>query len=87
VKSDNSGVELGGVKMSMNPFCEIAIEEAVRLKEKKHVVEIIALTIGPKQNAETLRTALALGADKAIHILTELRPDQALQPIHVAQVL
>lgn len=52
----------------MNPFCEIAIEEAVRLKEKNKVSEIIALTIGPKQSQETLRTALALGADKAIHI-------------------
>jgi electron transfer flavoprotein beta subunit len=84
VKGDNSGVELAGVKQSMNPFCEIAIEEAVRLKERKHATEIIALTVGPKQNAETLRTALALGADRAIHILTELRIDQALQPLHVA---
>lgn len=64
--------------MSMNPFCEIAIEEAVRLKEKNKVTEIIALSIGPKQCLETLRTALALGADRAIHITTELRTDQNL---------
>jgi electron transfer flavoprotein beta subunit len=59
----------------MNPFCEIAVEEAVRLKEKNKVSEIIALTIGSKINSDILKTALALGVDKAIHILTDLRID------------
>ena len=71
----------------MNPFCEIAVEEAVRLKEKKVVGEITAVTIGPKASAETLRTALAMGADNAIHIETELRTDQELQPLAVAKLL
>jgi len=75
VKKDGSGVELSNIKMSMNPFCEIAVEEAVRLKEKKIASEIIALSIGPKQANETLRTALALGIDKAIHIVTDKRTD------------
>ena len=66
VKDDETGIETANVKMSMNPFCEIAVEEAVRLKEKGAVEEIVAVTIGPAQSQETLRTALALGADRAI---------------------
>lgn len=75
-KADKSGVELANIKFSMNPFCEIAVEEAVRMKEKKVVTEIIAVTIGPKQAQETLRQALAMGADRAIHIQTDMRTDQ-----------
>ncbi|MGH8693338.1 MAG: electron transfer flavoprotein subunit beta/FixA family protein, partial [Burkholderiales bacterium] len=71
VKSDGSGVNLDGVKMSMNPFDEIAMEEAVRLKEKGKVTEIVAVTIGGAKCEETLRTALAFGADRAIHIKEE----------------
>jgi electron transfer flavoprotein beta subunit len=66
VKADNSGVDLTNVKMSMNPFCEIAVEEAVRLKEKGIVTEIVAVSVGPSPAQEQLRTALALGADRAI---------------------
>ena len=66
VKADNSGVDLANVKMSMNPFCEIAVEEAVRLKEKGIATEIVAVTVGPTAAQEQLRTALALGADRAI---------------------
>ena len=73
--------------MSMNPFCEIAVEEAVRLKERKVASEVIVVTIGPKQSQETLRTALALGADRAIHVISDHRTDQEIQPIHVARVL
>ncbi|PAU75581.1 electron transfer flavoprotein subunit beta/FixA family protein [Halomonas salipaludis] len=71
VNGDNTGVELANVKMAMNPFCEIAVEEAVRLKEKGVASEVVAVTIGPKAAQEQLRTALALGADRAIHIQTE----------------
>ena len=66
VKADNSGVDLANVKMSMNPFCEIAVEEAVRLREKGVATEVVAVSIGPQQASETLRTALAMGAAKAI---------------------
>ena len=66
VKADHSGVDLANVKMSMNPFCEIAVEEAVRLKEKGVATEIVAVSVGPAQAQEQLRTALALGADRAI---------------------
>ena len=86
VRVKPQGVELANVKMSMNPFCEIAVEEAIRLKEKKIASEVIAVTIGPKQAAETLRTAMALGADKAIHVVTEQRIDQEIQPLIVAKV-
>jgi len=68
VRNDGSGVEINNVKHSMNPFDEIAIEECVRLKEKKKIDEIIAISIGPKESVEVLRTALALGADSGIHI-------------------
>mmetsp|Transcript_34900 Transcript_34900/g.31426 ORF Transcript_34900/g.31426 Transcript_34900/m.31426 type:complete len:143 (-) Transcript_34900:385-813(-) len=86
VKGDGSGVDLGNVKMSMNPFCEIAIEEALRLKEKKKIAEIVALSVGPKQSQETLRTALALGADKAIHVSTDHRIDQYIQPLLISKI-
>jgi len=83
VKSDNTGVELANVKMSMNPFDEIAVEEAVRLKEKGVVTEIIAVSCGVTQCTETLRTAMAIGADRAI--LVESAED--LQPLAVAKLL
>eukprot|EP00401_Gymnodinium_catenatum_P012395 CAMPEP_0117604432 /NCGR_PEP_ID=MMETSP0784-20121206/78681_1 /TAXON_ID=39447 /ORGANISM="" /LENGTH=97 /DNA_ID=CAMNT_0005407457 /DNA_START=12 /DNA_END=305 /DNA_ORIENTATION=+ len=74
--------------MSMNPFCEIAVEEAIRLKEKKIATEVIAVSIGPKACQETLRTALAMGADKGILVDTgDMRPDQDLQPLAVAKTL
>ena len=87
VLADKSGVDLSSVKMSLNPFCEIAIEEAVRLKEKKVVSEIVAVSVGPKASQETLRTALAMGADRAIHISSEARSDQELQPLAIAKLL
>ena len=83
VKSDGSGVETGGVKMSMNPFDEIAVEEAVRLKEKGAASEIVAVSIGTAQCQETLRTALAMGADRAILVQTEVSPE----PLAVAKML
>merc|ERR1712151_164489 len=76
-----------GVKMSMNPFCEIAVEEGLRLKEKGHIKELIAVSAGPDKAAETLRQALAMGADRAIHLKTSLRTDQELQPLAVAKLL
>lgn len=82
-----AAVDLGSVKMSMNPFCEIAVEEAVRLKEAKVASEVVAVSIGPKQSQETLRTALAMGADRAVHVTTDLRTDQELHPLTVAKVL
>ncbi len=83
VKSDQTGVETANVKMSMNPFDEIAVEEAVRLKEAGGVTEIIAVSIGVAACQETLRTALALGADRAIHVETDLET----QPLGVSRVL
>ena len=83
VKSDNSGVDLENTKMSMNPFDEIAVEEAVRLKEKKICDEIIAISIGSAKSEETLRTALAVGADKGILIETA----EDVQPLEVAKIL
>merc|ERR1719271_1308061 len=82
VKPDGSGVETNNVKMSMNPFDEIAVEEAVRLKEKKVVKEIVAVTVGPTAAQEQLRTALAMGADRAIHVVT----DAETVPLHVAKL-
>lgn len=87
VSPDKSGVDLANVKMSMNPFCEIAVEEAIRLKEQKKATEVIAISIGPKASQETLRTALAMGADKGIHITTDLRTDQVLQPLAVSKII
>ena len=87
VSPDKSGVDLSNVKMSMNPFCEIAVEEAVRLKEAKKADEVIAVSIGPKQCTETLRTALAMGCDRAIHVTTDFRTDyMQLQPLATAQL-
>ena len=83
VKSDHSGVDIANVKMSMNPFDEIAAEEAVRLKEKGQATEIIAVSCGVSQCAETLRTAMAIGADRAIHVNT----DTELQSLGVAKLL
>jgi electron transfer flavoprotein beta subunit len=83
VKSDASGVELANVKMSMNPFDEIAVEEAVRLKEKGAATEVVAVSCGPQQCQETLRTAMAIGADRAILVHT----DEELQPLAVAKLL
>jgi electron transfer flavoprotein beta subunit len=83
VKSDGSGIETSGVKMSMNPFDEIAVEEAVRLKEKGVVTEIVAVSMGVPQCAETIRTALAMGADRGILVET----DADLQPLAVAKLL
>jgi len=83
VKSDNSGVDIANVKMSMNPFDEIAVEEAVRLKEAGIVTEIIVVSAGPTQCQETLRTALAIGADRAILVESEAE----LQPLAVAKLL
>ena len=82
VKADNTGVETTNVKMSMNPFCEIAVEEAVRLKEAGKASEIVAVSMGPAGCQETLRTALALGADRAIHVQT----DAELQPLAIAKL-
>jgi len=87
VLPDKSGVDLANVKMSMNPFCEIAMEEAIRLKEKKVATEVVAVSIGPKACQETLRTALAMGADRAVHVVTDVRTDQELQPLAVAKIL
>jgi len=83
VAADNSGVDLNNVKMAMNPFCEIGVEEAVRLKEKGVVTEIVAVAIGPKVAQEQLRTALALGADRAILV----ENDEEVQPLGVAKIL
>jgi electron transfer flavoprotein beta subunit len=88
VRVDKAGtcVDLSNVKMSVNPFCEIAVEEAVRLKEKKLATEIVAVSIGPKQCEESLRNALAMGADKAIHVSTDMRTDQEVQPLAIAKI-
>jgi electron transfer flavoprotein beta subunit len=83
VKPDGSGVELANVKMSMNPFDEIAVEEAIRLKEKGKATEIVAVSIGPQQAQETLRTALAMGADRGILVKT----DTTVEPLAVAKIL
>ncbi|MBJ26099.1 MAG: electron transfer flavoprotein subunit beta [Rhodospirillaceae bacterium] len=83
VNADNTDVELTNVKMAMNPFCEIAVEEAVRIKESGVADEIVVVSAGPKQTQETLRTALAMGADRGIHIETEME----LQPLGVAKIL
>ncbi|MCC5996428.1 MAG: electron transfer flavoprotein subunit beta/FixA family protein [Oceanicaulis sp.] len=83
VKPDQSGVDLANVKMSMNPFCEIAVEEAIRLKEKGLAEEIVAVSIGPAQAQETIRTALAMGADRGIHVTA----DAGVEPLGVAKIL
>ena len=83
VKSDNSGVELSNVKMSMNPFDEIAVEEAIKLKEAGTVSEIVVLSIGPQQSQETIRTALAMGADRGVLVKT----DELVEPLNVAKII
>ncbi len=84
VKADGSGVELANVKMSMNPFDEIAVEEAIRLKEKGTATEIVAVSVGPQQAQETIRTALAMGADRGILVKTD---QQGVEPLAVAKIL
>jgi len=83
VKADGSGVELSNVKMSMNPFDEIAVEEALRLKEGGKATEVVAVSIGPAQATETIRTALAMGADRGVHVKT----DAPVEPLAVAKLL
>ncbi|MGB2932096.1 MAG: electron transfer flavoprotein subunit beta/FixA family protein, partial [Methyloceanibacter sp.] len=83
VKPDGSGVDLANVKMSMNPFDEIAVEEAVRIKERGAASEVVAVSIGPAKAQDTLRTALAMGADRAILVKTDAR----VEPLAVAKLL
>ncbi|GIU16887.1 MULTISPECIES: electron transfer flavoprotein subunit beta/FixA family protein [unclassified Shewanella] len=83
VNADNTGVDTANLKMAINPFCEIAVEEAVRLKEAGSASEIVVLSVGPKASQEQLRTALALGADRAIHIETE----EDLVPLSIAKLI
>lgn len=83
VKADGTGVELANVKMSMNPFDEIAVEEAIRIKEAGNASEVVAVTIGPQKAQETLRTALAMGADRGILVQT----DETVEPLGVAKIL
>jgi len=87
VKMDGSGVDLANVKMSMNPFDEIAVEEAIRLKEKGVAIEIVAVSIGPAKAQETLRTALAMGADRAILVQTPDDVGSEVEPLAVAKIL
>jgi electron transfer flavoprotein beta subunit len=83
VKSDGTGVDLANTKMAINPFCEIAVEEAIRLKEAGHATEVIAVSVGPSSSQEQIRTALALGADRGIMVETEEAPE----PLSVAKIL
>jgi electron transfer flavoprotein beta subunit len=83
VKADQTGVELANVKMSMNPFDEIAVEEAIRMKEAGKAAEVVAVSVGPAQAQETIRTALAMGADRGIHVLH----DGEVEPLAVAKML
>ena len=87
VRADGSGVDLANVKMSMNPFDEIAVEEALRLREKGVASEVVAVSIGPAKAAETLRTALAMGADRAILVETPEEIGSAVEPLAVAKIL
>ena len=87
VRADGTGVDLANVKMSMNPFDEIAVEEAIRLKEAGQAEEVIAVSIGVKQAAETLRTALAMGADRAILVVAADDVHQDIEPLAVAKIL
>ena len=86
VKADGSGVDLANVKMSMNPFDEIAVEEAIRLKEAGKADEVIAVSIGVKQSQETLRTALAMGADRAILVIAADDVHTDIEPLAVAKI-
>ena len=83
VKADQTGVETANVKMAMNPFCEIAVEEALRIKESGHAEEIIVVSAGPEKCKDTIRTGLAMGADRGIHIVT----DAVLEPLGIAKML
>lgn len=83
VKKDNSGVDLSNSKMAMNPFCEIAVEQAIRLKEQGHADEVVLVSAGPQQAQETIRTGLAMGADRGILI----QSDEALEPLGVSKLL
>jgi electron transfer flavoprotein beta subunit len=83
VKADNTGVETANVKMAMNPFCEIAVEEALRLKEAGNAEEVIVVCVGPEKSAETIRTGLAMGADRGVHVAT----DERLEPLVIAKIL
>ncbi|NKB62178.1 MAG: electron transfer flavoprotein subunit beta/FixA family protein [Gammaproteobacteria bacterium] len=83
VKADKTGVEMANVKMAMNPFCEIAVEEALRIKEAGNADEVILVSVGPTKCQETIRTGLAMGADRGVHIET----DDALEPLAVAKML
>ncbi|XP_056299773.1 electron transfer flavoprotein subunit beta isoform X1 [Pseudoliparis swirei] len=87
VKPDNSGVVTDGVKHSMNPFCEIAVEEAVKMKEKKLIKEVVAVSCGPQQAQETIRTALAMGADRGIHVEVSGKDFDVLGPLQVAKIM
>eukprot|EP00347_Sterkiella_histriomuscorum_P021458 403333907 len=86
VNPQKTGVDLQGLKMSINPFDEIAIEEAIRMREAGKVKEVVILSIGDKSTPETIRSGLAIGADSAIHIQTDMRIDQDLQPLTIAKV-
>eukprot|EP01100_Stratorugosa_tubuloviscum_P015053 TRINITY_DN8447_c0_g1_i1.p1 TRINITY_DN8447_c0_g1~~TRINITY_DN8447_c0_g1_i1.p1 ORF type:complete len:255 (-),score=156.06 TRINITY_DN8447_c0_g1_i1:192-956(-) len=86
VRPDRLGIELGNVKMSMNPFDEIATEQAIRMKEKGFIKEIVAVSVGPKQAVETLRTSLAMGADRAIHVDTS-NIETELEPLSIAKIM
>ena len=87
VRADGSGVDLSNVKMSMNPFDEIAVEEAIRLKEKGVATEIVVVSVGVKQAAETIRTALAMGADRGILVVAADDVHQDIEPLAVAKIL
>ncbi|XP_075962881.1 electron transfer flavoprotein subunit beta isoform X1 [Anarhichas minor] len=87
VKPDNSGVVTDGVKHSMNPFCEIAVEEAVKLKEKKFIKEVVAVSCGPQQAQETIRTALAMGADRGIHVEVTGKDYETMGPLQVSKIM
>uniref|UniRef100_T1GBG8 Electron transfer flavoprotein alpha/beta-subunit N-terminal domain-containing protein n=1 Tax=Megaselia scalaris TaxID=36166 RepID=T1GBG8_MEGSC len=87
VKPDKTGVVTEGVKHSMNPFDEIAVEEAVKMKEKKLATEVVAVSVGPAQSQETLRTALAMGVDRGIHVEISGKEFELLQPIHISKIL
>jgi electron transfer flavoprotein beta subunit len=87
VRADKLGIEKQNVKMSINPFCEIAVEEAIRMREKGWIKHVTTISIGDKTAAETLRHSLALGADDSIHVLTNDPIDTHIQPLAVAKIL
>jgi len=87
IRPDKLGVEKNNVRMSLNPFCELAVEQAVRMKEQKLVKEIVVVSIGPKKAIEVMRTAMAMGADRGIHVLTDSETDTEIQPLAVSKIL